>query len=93
MLHTRLKKAGCQFMFNTSVKKITENSVTVAAEGREEVLSPIDQVVVAVGLKPRDELKEVLEARKIRYFVVGDALQPRRIIEATEEGARAAWNI
>jgi len=25
--------------------------------------------------------------------VVGDAVLPRRIIEATEEGAKAAWNL
>jgi hypothetical protein len=62
-------------------------------EGREQILSPVDQVIIAVGLKPHDELKEILQAKKIRHFIIGDALQPRRIIEATEEGARAAWNL
>jgi hypothetical protein len=62
-------------------------------EGREQVLSPVDQIIIAVGLKPNDELKEILQAKKIRHFIIGDALQPRRIIEATEEGARAAWNL
>ncbi len=93
MLHTRLKEAGCRLLFNTTVKKIEESSVTVLIEGREQILSPVDQVIVAVGLKPREELKEILTAKKIRHFIIGDALQPRRIIEATEEGARAAWNL
>ncbi len=93
MLHTRLKEAGCQLLFNTTVKKIEESSVTVLIEGREQILSPVDQVIMAVGLKPNDELKEILQAKKIRHFIIGDALQPRRIIEATEEGARAAWNL
>jgi NADPH-dependent 2,4-dienoyl-CoA reductase/sulfur reductase-like enzyme len=93
MLHTRLKEAGCRLLFNTTAKKIEESSVTVLIEGREQILSPVDQVIIAVGLKPNDELKEILQAKKIRYFVIGDALQPRRIIEATEEGARAAWNL
>jgi pyruvate/2-oxoglutarate dehydrogenase complex dihydrolipoamide dehydrogenase (E3) component len=93
MLHTRLKEAGCRLLFNTAVKKIEESSVTVLIEGREESLSPVDQVIIAVGLEPHDELKEILQARKIRHFIIGDALQPRRIIEATEEGARAAWNL
>jgi hypothetical protein len=75
------------------VKKIEESSVTVLIEGREQILSPVDQVIMAVGLKPNDELKEILQAKKIRHFIIGDALQPRRIIEATEEGARAAWNL
>jgi NADPH-dependent 2,4-dienoyl-CoA reductase/sulfur reductase-like enzyme len=93
MLHTRLKEAGCQLLFNTTVKKIEESSVTVLIEGREQILSPVDQVIIAVGLKPNDELKEILQVKKIRHFIIGDALQPRRIIEATEEGARAAWNL
>jgi thioredoxin reductase len=75
------------------VKKIEESSVTILSDNREEILSPVDQVVIAIGLKPNDELKKILQEKKIRYFIIGDALQPRRIIEATEEGARAAWNL
>jgi 2,4-dienoyl-CoA reductase-like NADH-dependent reductase (Old Yellow Enzyme family)/thioredoxin reductase len=93
MLHTRLKEARCRLLFNTDVKKIEEPSVTVLIDGREEILSPVDQVIIAVGIKPNDELREILKAQKIRHFIIGDALEPRRIIEATEEGARAAWNI
>jgi thioredoxin reductase len=93
MLHTRLKEAGCRLLFNTVVKKIEGSSIRVLVEGTEENLFPVDQVIIAVGLKSHDKLKEVLQAKKIRHFVIGDALQPRRIIEATEEGARAAWNL
>jgi pyruvate/2-oxoglutarate dehydrogenase complex dihydrolipoamide dehydrogenase (E3) component len=93
MLHTRLKEAGCRLLFNTVVKKIEESSVRVLIEGTEENLFPVDQVIIAVGLKPHDKLKEILQAKKIRHFIIGDALEPRRIIEATEEGARAAWNL
>jgi pyruvate/2-oxoglutarate dehydrogenase complex dihydrolipoamide dehydrogenase (E3) component len=93
MLHTRLKEGGCRLLFNTSLKRIDESSVTLLIEDREQILSPVDQVIIAVGLKPRTELKEILQSRKIRHFIIGDALQPRRIIEATEEGARAAWSL
>jgi pyruvate/2-oxoglutarate dehydrogenase complex dihydrolipoamide dehydrogenase (E3) component len=93
MLHTRLKEAGCRLLFNTTVKKIEESSITVLIEGREQILSPVDQVIIAVGLKPYNKLKEILQDRKIRHFIIGDALQPRRIIEATEEGARVAWSL
>lgn len=93
MLHRRLREMKCDLRFNTTVKKIDEGSVTIVSDGREEILSPIDQVVIAVGLRARDDLKSFLQASGIRHFVVGDAVQPRRIIEATEEGARAAWHI
>jgi thioredoxin reductase len=75
------------------VRQIEPTSVTILNEGAEEVLSSIDQVVIAIGLKSRENLKKVLEAKRIRTFVVGDAANPRRIIEATEEGAKAAWSL
>ncbi len=34
-----------------------------------------------------------LKENEIRHVIVGDALQVRRIMEATEEGARAAWEL
>jgi pyruvate/2-oxoglutarate dehydrogenase complex dihydrolipoamide dehydrogenase (E3) component len=93
MLHKRLKEAGCRLLFDTAVENIEESSVTILIGGREESLSPIDQVIIAVGLKPLNDLKEILQTQKIRHFIIGDALEPRRIIEATDEGARAAWNL
>jgi NADPH-dependent 2,4-dienoyl-CoA reductase/sulfur reductase-like enzyme len=93
MLHTRLREAGCKLIFDTKVKRIESSSVAIVSQDTEEVLSPIDQVVVAVGLKPVTGLKDFLEKRGMRTLVVGDAVLPRRIIEATEEGAKAAWNL
>ena len=93
MLHTRLREEGCKLLFDTAVKRIETSSVTILSQGAEELLSPIDQVVIAVGLKPMENLKKFLEGKGIRHSVVGDAVLPRRIIEATEEGAKAAWNL
>jgi len=93
MLHKRLRDGNCRLLFNTSVKKIEEGSVTTISNGVEQIISAVDQVIIAVGLKPRDDLKKFLQDRRILHFVIGDAVQPRRIIEATEEGARAAWSL
>jgi NADPH-dependent 2,4-dienoyl-CoA reductase/sulfur reductase-like enzyme len=93
MLHKRLRDGKCTLFFNTTVKKIEESSVTTLCDGQESLLSPVDQVIVAVGLKPRDDFKKFVQARGIPHSIIGDALQPRRIIEATEEGAKAAWSI
>jgi NADPH-dependent 2,4-dienoyl-CoA reductase/sulfur reductase-like enzyme len=93
MLHTRLREARCNLLFHTTVKQISPSSVTILNRGAEEVLSPIEQVVIAIGLKPREGLKKILAAKGIRHFVVGDAVSPRRIIEATGEGAQAVWDL
>jgi len=93
MLHSRLQEKGCRLMLNTEIKSIREDSVTVVREGQEEILSPVDQVVIAAGMRPHDDLNASLEEKNIRHFIVGDASRVRRIIEATEEGAKAAWDV
>ena len=93
MVHKRLRDKNCRLLFDTQVASIDEGSVAIETAGEGATISPIDQVVVAVGLKARDDLKGALERLQIPYAVIGDARSPRRIIEATEEGARAAWEL
>jgi 2,4-dienoyl-CoA reductase-like NADH-dependent reductase (Old Yellow Enzyme family)/thioredoxin reductase len=93
MLHKRLRAAGVKLMFDTTVKLIKEDSVTVTTGGKDKKIEPVSQVIVAVGVTPRSDLKEMLQKKGIRHFIIGDASAPRRIIEATTEGAKAAWDI
>ncbi|MCJ7547682.1 MAG: FAD-dependent oxidoreductase [Deltaproteobacteria bacterium] len=93
MLHKRLRDYNCRMLFNTAVKAIEADKITIETEGVESILSPVDQVIVAVGLRSKDDLKETLAEAGIPHVVIGDARKARRIIEATEEGARAAWEL
>lgn len=93
MLYRRLHEHGVKLMYGTKVKKIEEDAVVVESKDGEKKLGPIEQVIVAIGVTPRSELKDALEKKGIRHFVVGDAVAPRRIIEATTDGANAAWQI
>ncbi len=93
MLHKRLRDRACKLLFGARVTAIDETGVTFSAEGQTSVISPVDQVVVAAGMKPSNALEAVLEKLGIAFKTVGDANSPRRIIEATDEGARAAWDL
>ena len=93
MLHRRLKDGGCALVFGGAVTRIEKDSVAILVKGEERRISPVNQVIVAVGLAPRQELKGLCEKLGIPHALAGDAVQPRRIIEATEEGARAAWKV
>jgi NADH dehydrogenase FAD-containing subunit len=88
-----LRAEGVKLMFGTTVKRIEAGSVTVTKGGEERKLEPVSQVIVAVGVTPRMALKDMLQGKGIRHFIIGDAVAPRRIIEATTEGAKAAWAI
>lgn len=93
MIYRRLGAAGVQLAFNTRVKKIEHEAVIADSDGQERRFEPVNQVVIAVGLTSKKDLKAFLEKRNIPYFVVGDSKAPRRIIEAVSEGAAAAWKI
>jgi len=92
-LHKRLRDFKVEFYLDTVVDAIKKNEVDIVSGGEQKALSPVDQVVLAVGLKPNSDLKECLEKRDIPYHIIGDASQVRRIIESTEEGAAVAWSI
>ena len=91
MLHKRLSDKGALLLFNTTVKAIGDEDIQIETAGEGSTVSPIDQVVIAVGLNPGDGLGAAIEGAGIPCAVVGDAAGARRIIEATDEGARAAW--
>lgn len=93
MLHKRLRDRACKLLFGTRVTAVDETGVTFNAEGQTAVISPVDQVVVAAGMKPSNALEAVCTKLGIAFKTVGDASSPRRIIEATDEGARAAWEL
>ena len=80
-------------MLGTTVKRIEEGSVVVTKNGEDHKLEPVAQVIVAIGVTPRNTLKDMLAKKGIRHFIIGDAVAPRRIIEATTDGAKAAWEI
>lgn len=93
MLHKRLRDNNCKLLLGAEVKSIGDGAMEISAEGQITVLSPVDQVIVAAGMKPVKNLEAVLQKLQIPFKTVGDARVVRRIIEATEEGARAAWEL
>ena len=92
-LHKRMREANVQFRFAATLASVDKDKVTLKYADKDEVLEGIDQVVLAAGMRPCEDLKETLMQKGIKHYVVGDAVQVRRIIEATEEGAKAAWEV
>ncbi len=92
-VHKYLQEKKSLLRFGCTLKNIQSDGVTVTSNDQEEQLTGFDQVIIAVGMRPRSDLKSFLEQSGIQYAIVGDALKVRRIMEATEEGAQAAWNL
>ena len=55
------------------------------AEGKRETIQA-DTIIVAVGYKADDRLYKALEGKVPEIHLIGNASEPRRILEATSEG-------
>jgi pyruvate/2-oxoglutarate dehydrogenase complex dihydrolipoamide dehydrogenase (E3) component len=91
-LHKRLRQAGARLYFGAKVLGIKDGSV-LYAQGDEEKIQEAAMVITAMGAKPENALEPVLKDLGIPYRAVGDAISPRRLLEAIHEGHRAGYEI
>jgi 2,4-dienoyl-CoA reductase (NADPH2) len=66
-------------------KEITAEGVIIDHQGREELLRA-DTVVIATGTKPVNALYQKLKDRAPEIYLIGDAKNPRKALEAVAEG-------
>jgi 2,4-dienoyl-CoA reductase-like NADH-dependent reductase (Old Yellow Enzyme family)/thioredoxin reductase len=91
-LHKRNKNAGGRMTFGATVKAIEPDTVVFTRDD-EEKREPAAMVITAMGARPDNALDGVLKDLGILYRVAGDAVTPRRLIEAIHEGHRAGREI
>lgn len=87
-LHKRLRENG-ELLLGSTVLEVTEQGAVISSLG-ERVEIQADTVVWAVGSRPEKDLTEAAARAGLETQAVGDAVEPRRLIEAVHEGARAA---
>lgn len=92
-LMERLDKWGVKAITGALVKEITDDGVVVEKEGKKETISGIDTVVLAMGAKPVNELVEQLKGKVAEVYTIGDASEPRMVVDAISEGAEIARKI
>jgi pyruvate/2-oxoglutarate dehydrogenase complex dihydrolipoamide dehydrogenase (E3) component len=87
----QLKEHDVELVFRVELKGIDADGVLVRdRKGQERIIST-DRAVLARGAAPASELAQELES--LHPIVVGDAVQPRKIIDAIAEGFRAGQSI
>ena len=77
-------------MVSTTVKEITEAGVIVTKNGEEQLLSGLDRVILACGTKSVDSLSNSIKDTVSEVYVIGDAKEPRKALEAIAEGSEVA---
>jgi 2,4-dienoyl-CoA reductase-like NADH-dependent reductase (Old Yellow Enzyme family)/thioredoxin reductase len=91
---TILRDFGIEVLQNTKIVEIRPASVVIEPPNhwRREILD-VDTVVMATGWRPSNYLATDLAARGYRTVTVGDALEPRKLLNAIHEGTLSAFDI
>ncbi|OFW59721.1 MAG: hypothetical protein A2W01_08040 [Candidatus Solincola sediminis] len=87
-LHKRLRENG-ELSLGTTVIEVNERGAEVSRRG-ERMQIEADSIVWAVGSRAERDLIDAVAGTGIAVRVAGDAVSPRRLIEAIHEGAGAA---
>ena len=82
-----LKEGGVKTLTNWKLERIDKGTVHLADRNWNSREVATDSVVLAFGLKPKQELLNPLKQNFEAFFAIGDCVEPRKIYQAVHEGA------
>jgi len=85
-----LPKAGIKAALKLVIAEITNQGVVVLDRWQRRSLIEADNVVIALGSRPVEDLPVTERDCAQETYVIGDCREPRKIINATFEGASVA---
>ncbi|HBE76799.1 MAG TPA: NADH:flavin oxidoreductase [Firmicutes bacterium] len=86
-----LEDKKVNILTKTTVKEIKDGAVIVDDGSITEIKA--DNIVMALGSKPENALKSILEEKGLRVIAIGDAAGVRQVIDATTEGYETAMQL
>jgi pyruvate/2-oxoglutarate dehydrogenase complex dihydrolipoamide dehydrogenase (E3) component len=92
-LNKRLKEKKVQVLTSTKVLRFIQSGVWIEDSTGTKELGGFDSIVVAIGAKADNDLSRSLKAKVDRMYVIGDASQPREVLEALLEAEEVAHKI
>jgi len=93
LLMQRLRESGVRILTSMTVKEILEDGVVVTRDGQEEAIRGMDRVILAMGARSVNVLSDKIKDKVAEVYVIGDAKQPRKAVEAIAEGAEVGRRI
>ncbi|OPY85797.1 MAG: 2,4-dienoyl-CoA reductase (NADPH) [Syntrophorhabdus sp. PtaU1.Bin153] len=80
-----LKQMGVELRVKTRIVSIGEKGIVVETLTGTEIIDA-DTVIIAAGSKSRREFGQEMKDNGIGVIILGDAKEPRRILDAVREG-------
>lgn len=81
-----VKEYGVGTLTGVRVKEMRDGAVMVVDKDENERVLPADSVVIAGPRRPRQELAGALEFSVDELYLIGDAVSPRSVHSAVQEG-------
>jgi NADH dehydrogenase FAD-containing subunit len=91
LLLNRLGEQDVRVMTQSKVVEIVSGGVIIDKDGRTEKIDDVDTIVFAVGAKSENALANALKQKGILMTMIGDCVEPGKIMDAVEEGFRVAY--
>lgn len=89
----KLTELGVGVLTNRKLEEVTDTGIVVTDRNWSKQHIEADSVVLAMGQKPRTELRRQLEVAVAELHAIGDCVEPGTIFDAVHQGARIAREI
>jgi 2,4-dienoyl-CoA reductase-like NADH-dependent reductase (Old Yellow Enzyme family)/thioredoxin reductase len=89
----RLQRKGVRLMPGVKYEEITAKGLVITNRRGEKELIRADTVLIAAGSRANNRLEEELKDKVPSLYVIGDCQEPRKIVNAVEEGERVGRSI
>jgi len=82
-----------QILTQAEVTEILDDGVVFVRNGQQESIRGVENVILAMGARPLDELSASIKDKVGEVHVIGDAQEPQRVLQATASAAEVARQI
>jgi NADH dehydrogenase FAD-containing subunit len=93
LLLPRLREKGCKVIASAGVKEVLEDGVVIIRDGQEEAIRRMKYIILARATRSVDELSQKVKDEVAEVYVIGDAKEPRKALEAITEGSELGRKI
>jgi NAD(H)-dependent 7beta-hydroxy-3-oxo-delta4-cholenoic acid oxidoreductase len=93
LLLERLHAKRVRILTRAEVTEILDDGVVFVRNGQQESLRGAENVILAMGARPLDELSASIKDKVDEVHVIGDAREPQRVLQATASAAEVARQI
>ncbi len=92
-IRRRLRERGVEMITSATVEEVKREAILLKVGEETKKLSGIEAIILAVGVRSKNELFEPLKEASREVQAVGDAREPRNALEAALDGAKVGAKI